>query len=162
MKVRTSTAAAQLDIHPSHLLQHVAELDKSLCFEDVWPEIEQDLVETISVSKEHRRTHNISEISDRGPAINKYDLSDAAIRILDKLFRQNKWGDVYVNFEALGKLTHLSSHDLRHAITELGRKRFLDHDGTGRGTVSLDPARHKEIELIAQQRAAADAAKLRR
>jgi hypothetical protein len=72
--------------------------------------------------------------------------------VLDKLSRQHKWGNVSVGFDALLNLTRVPKRELEDAITALRRAGFLDHDGTGRGKISLNPAKRNEIERIAQQR----------
>jgi hypothetical protein len=151
MKVKTSEASRNLAIHPAHLLLHVVALDKSLTFEDVWPEIEQHWVETISVAGGHRHDHRVGEKeivpSVRIPA-SSVGLSDAALRIVDKLRRHGNWGNAYITFDGLLRQTHLSAHDVDNAIAELRKIGFLDHDRGGRGGISLNSARRKEIESI--------------
>jgi len=151
MKIKTSEASRNLAIHPAHLLLHVAHLDKSLTFEDVWPEIEQHWVQTISVTGGHRHTHSVAEKeivpSVRIP-VSSLGLSDAALHIVDKLRRHSNWGNAYIRFDGLLNQTHLSSHDLDNAIAELRKMGFLDHDRSGRGGISLNSARRKEIESI--------------
>jgi hypothetical protein len=153
MKIKTSKVASLLNIHPFHLFQHVAEISNSLAFDEVWPEIEDCWVETVSVASGHRKIEkNIEKNESRKiPNISEQNLSAAAIHLVDKLYRHSKWGNMSVSFEALVKLTHLSMHDIQNAVAELNKRKFLDHDGSGRGTISLHPARRKEIELIIQK-----------
>ncbi|MGA2465753.1 MAG: hypothetical protein ABSH06_15555 [Thermodesulfobacteriota bacterium] len=151
MKIRTLEASRNLEIHPAHFLLHVTNLDKSLTFEDVWPEIEQHWVETISVAGGHRHTHSVGEKeivpSVRIP-VSSVGLSNAALRIVDKLRRHGNWGNAYITFDGLLRQTHLSSHEVDNAIAELRKMGFLDHDRSGRGGISLNSARRKEIESI--------------
>jgi len=151
MKIKTSDASRNLRIHPAHLLLHVANLDKSLVFEDIWPEIELHWVETISVAGGHRHTHSVGEkeiVPLVKTPVSSVGLSNAAFRVVDKLRRHSNWGNAYVTFDGLLNQTHLSSHDLDNAIAELRKMGFLDHNRSGRGGISLDSARRKEIESI--------------
>jgi len=155
MKIKTSEAAGNLAVHPSHLFLHVAEIASSLTFDDVWPEIDQDWVETIAVAGGHRREESIpaSTVSKVKPPSPSIVLSKNAMHVADKLRRQSKWGVAAVPFDALVKLAHLSSHEVQEAVAELRKNNLLDpeHDGTGgRRIISLSSARRKEIESIAQ------------
>ena len=80
-----------------------------------------------------------------------HDLSDSAVHVLDKLHRKGKYGNVSVAFDALMNLTHVAKRELEDVIAELRKADLLSHDGTGRGTISLNPAKRIEIEAIAQQ-----------
>ena len=156
MKIKTTEAAQSLGIHPSHLLLHVARLDSTLTFQDVWPEIDDGFVETVSVSESHKRDHHspadqTAKKPKDVPA--QIDLSKNALRALDKLWRQNKWGDAFIPLEALARQAHLGVSETQDAVSELKKRGFLAHDGIGRDTVSLNSGRKKEIDRIAQQSA---------
>lgn len=163
-KIRTSMASRRLAIHPAHFLLHVAELDMSLSFEDVWPDIDEAWIQTVSASGRYKQIQTVGDgipLLEPVPRVCASGLSDAAVLVLDKLFRQHKWGSVSVSFDALVKMTHLSSSDLQEAIAELRRRNLIIHEGTGR-KISLDSARSKEIETITKQRVAVDVDKGRR
>jgi len=151
MKIKTIDAARSLGIHPAHLLLHVAALDMSLSFNDVWPEIEEAWVETIASTGRHRPSSPdlAHQLRPTPPPLSS--LSKNAIHVLDKLSRQGKWGKLSVPFEALQNLTHIPKRDLEDAVGELRKAGYLDHDGSGRGTISLDPARQKDIKKITQE-----------
>ena len=59
MKVKTCKAAHNLSVHPSRVLQHMAELAESLTFPEVWPEIDEEWVETL-FALEHHGTISLS------------------------------------------------------------------------------------------------------
>jgi len=154
MKIRTIEAAKTLGIHPSHLLLHIAQLDATLTFEDVWPEIEKGFVETVSVSGGHRRDHHSQPeqaAKKSEVATVKNDLSKNALRVLEKLWRQNKWGDAFVPLDALAHQAHLGTSEAQEALSELRKRGLLAHDAVGRDTVSLNSGKKKEIDQIAQQ-----------
>ncbi|MCJ7588688.1 MAG: hypothetical protein MUQ00_12425 [Candidatus Aminicenantes bacterium] len=151
MKIKTIDAARSLGIHPAHLLLHIAALDRSLTFNDVWPEIDEAWVKTVASAGRHRPfpsepAHQVGTIP---PPLSS--LSKNAIHVLDKLSRQGKWGKLSVPFEALQNLTHIPKRDLEDAVGEIRKAGYLDHDGSGRGTISLDPARQKDIKKITQE-----------
>jgi len=75
-------------------------------------------------------------------------LSNAALRVVDKLRRHSNWGNAYITFDGLLNQTHLSSHDLDNAIAELRKIGFLDQNRGARGGISLNSAKRKEIESI--------------
>lgn len=154
MKMKTFEAARRLGVHPSRIFQHIVELDAKLTFADVWPEIDAGWVETVSALG-HRdtpvRTGQPAVTTASSSQIPTHRLSEGAVHVLDKLYRQRKWADVAVTFVALQNLTHLAKRDLQDVVAELRRGKFLDHDGSGGGTISLNPARRNEIDMIAQQ-----------
>lgn len=148
MKIKTTDAARNLSIHPSHLLLHVAELDSSLTFADVWPEIDNAWVETVATYSVHKPPRSGPSPRFPNPPVRTPSLSRNAIHVLDKLSRQGKWGSVSVAFDALLNLTHVPKRDLEHVIEELRKEGFLDRDGTGRGTISLNPAKSEDIKRL--------------
>jgi hypothetical protein len=151
MRVQTSEAARQLGMHPAHLLLHVAELDRSLTFSAVWPEIDEAWVKTVSACGHH--IHR--DVAERAPGTRESAsrsrarrLSAYAVRVLDKLHRQAKYGNVSVASEALINLARVSKRELKHALGELRTLGLLDRDGTGRGKISLNSAKRSDIEAI--------------
>ncbi len=150
-KIRTTDAARRLGIHPAHLLQHIAALDASVQFGEVWPEVDDAWLETIAATGGHRTAPPTpaEAVAPRKQGV--AGISQDAIRVLDKLTRQGKWGKMSVSFEALRNLTHIAKRDLERALAELTREGLLDHDGSGRGTISLASGRRKEIERVVHQ-----------
>lgn len=159
MKIKTSKAARELGIHPAHLLQYVAEINSNLAFADVWPLIDKGYVDTVSAMRYGRNAESDKREQEPEPVPQPavpVKVSADSHRILNKLVRQGKWGSVSVSFEALLNLTRLAKRDLEEALHELRKAGFLDHDGAGRGTISLNSSMRGEIESIAQQECASD------
>lgn len=155
-KIKTSKAAKRLNIHPANFFLHLADLDASLFFEDVWPDIDEAWIKTVSASGGYNLFQSVSyanQPSEHIFSVCESTLSDAAVLVVNKLYRQHKWGSVSVSFDALVNLTHLSTRDLQEAIAELRKKNLLCDEGTGR-KISLDSARRKEIEAITQKQVA--------
>lgn len=148
MKIRTCDAAKGLAMHPAHFLFYVANLDASLVFSDVWPEIDEGWVDTVALASGHRRPPSEHLPKPELASIAKSAISKNAAHVLDKLSRRGKWGNVSVSLDALQNLTHISRHELEDVISELRKASMLVHDGSGRGSISLDPARRKGIQLI--------------
>ena len=104
MKIKTSEAAKSLGLHPSQLFLYIAVFDDSLTFEDVWPEIDQEWVETVPVKGGHHYKHGLDyrqPAQSNQPGVHAHSLSDSAVRVVDKLCRQSKWGRVSVSFDTL-------------------------------------------------------------
>lgn len=151
MKISTAEAAAKLGMHPSLLLFFLKEFGPSLQFEDIWPDVDSAWIETIAVSKGISTAKGESLLKSPTTVEKKersIGLSDDAIRVIDKLRRHGNWGHISVPIDALTKLTHLSSRELNLAIDELRKHGFLDHQGEGKGTISLNSAKTQEIESI--------------
>lgn len=149
MKINTIDVAKKMGIHPAQLLLRIAGMEKTLTFFDVWPEIDEAWVKTISAPLEYKHHKEIIENATIPTVVSSSPLSHDAIHVLDKLSRQGKWGSVSVTFEALQNIAHISKRDLEDVITELRKAALLDHDGSGRGTISLSSGKRKEIESIA-------------
>jgi len=148
MKINTIESANKIGLHPLEFLLHISELEKSLNFNDIWPEVDETWVKTLSAVigyQYQNESHNDNIPKFQGSSLN---LSHNAIHVLDKLFRQSKWGSASVTIEALQNITHISKHDLEEVISELRKAAFLDHDGSGRGTISLLSGKRNEIESI--------------
>lgn len=151
MKIKTQEAAKKLNMHPSLLFLNIAELDPSLNFNEIWPEIDEAWVDTISQlrGKYPVRPDFSPESQTRVEAEDRsMGLSKEARKLIDKLRRHKKWGHVSVPFDALVKMTNLSFRELHQAVDELQQKNLLDHAGGSRGTVSLNSSKKSEIESI--------------
>jgi hypothetical protein len=155
MKIKTAEAARGLGVHPMRLLQHIVELAPDLAFEDVWPEIDDGWVRTLAV-REHRSAQQGAKPDTDGERAKEetpdLGLSDAAVRVLDKMARQDRWGGASLHVDTLTNLTHLPNKEVERAVAELRKKGLLDHDGTGRGTVSLNSGKRNEIEAACRNR----------
>jgi hypothetical protein len=156
MRISTSAAAANLGISVPHLFQHLAEIDRSLPFEGIWPEIDEDWIKSVSQMGLHFRSRVDSHLYDASSnsTISALSgmISQVSRRILDKLVRRRKWGHSSVSFEALLNLTRLSAQDISRGLIELRKLGFLDerHDGERKGHISLNAAKRKEIEEAAR------------
>lgn len=148
MKIKTAEAARKLSLHPAHLLLFIAELDRSLKYNEIWPEIEQEWIETIAITSGHIKSGENKTEKEKAlvPDVKSVDgLSKKAFKLLDKLYRHGKWGHVSVTNEALINMTRLSSRELEEAVGELERKGYLIIGSRNRGKISLEPDRKKEI-----------------
>jgi hypothetical protein len=151
VKIKTAEASKRLGIHPSQLLFKLANLDASLKFNDVWPEMDEGWFQTLSVQMglypPHKTEKPITEPGPRTEGLAK-GLSSNTLHVVDKLRRQKKWGHMSVTFEALVNLTHLSNKELHQALAELRLNDFLDHTFDIKGTISLNPAKTRDIESL--------------
>jgi hypothetical protein len=150
MKIRTVEVARRIGIHPAQLLLNIAELGKELPLTEIWPEIDEGWVKALSAPIEyvHHACTTETQTTHQLPSL-KY--SNNAIHVLDKLSRQSKWGSASVTIEALQNIAHISKRDMENVVAELRRADFLDHDGSGRGTISLSSGKRKDIENVLQQ-----------
>jgi hypothetical protein len=127
-------------------------LAPQLPFQEVWPEVEQEWIDTISTLYHvEPRKPIVGEEASIKPTPSYKALCEEAIHVLDKLNRKSKYGTVAVNYDSLINMTHLSKRDIEQAVAELRECGFLDHDGTGRDSVSLNPAKKNEIGTYLQR-----------
>jgi hypothetical protein len=151
VKIKTPEAAKRLGVHPAILFFYLLELEPSLEFDDVWPEVDEAWIETLAVSRgSHVHQPEIKSESPVKEIIRSMttELSKEAIHVIDKLRRGRKWGHAAVTLDALKNITHLGSKELQQALDELRKHGFLDLDGDIKGTISLNPTKTREIESI--------------
>lgn len=153
MVIATTEAARRLGLHPAGLFQALLRLDRTLGFEDVWPNLDEGWVQTLQCAEGGTPTAGLAHIAkasstQRPRSAPAQALSEAALHVLDKLARRDKWGVAAVSKEALTNLTRLPGRTLEDAIAELRRSGLLDHDGTGLGTISLASSQRKRIESL--------------
>lgn len=152
MKQPTYEAAKSLGLHPANLMLYLIKMGFS--FEDVWPEIEENWIEAVR-SEDWQRfgrriplSTNPAAIPERNNERLELPIDQNAALIIEKLWRNDKWGNAYVSVESLHKHTHLQSHQLDLAIRELIKKGFLIDQGNS-GPYSLNTGKRAEIERIA-------------
>jgi hypothetical protein len=161
MKTKTCDVARALSMHPARILLHAASINPELTFEDVWPEIDQALLDAMSLHPDYQTIQEarlpagtylrafVTKESPQGIA-RKPDVgnSGSSVRVADKLYQQRKWGNTSVTLDTLVNMTHLPSHEVEKAITELRTRRLLDFDRAEQGQYSLNSAKRREIELL--------------
>lgn len=154
MKMPTSDAARELGVHPANLLLMLSGMVGSL--EDCWPEVDRGLVDTALALDPSRRRQRGQEaegekIPDReseSQAV-KLRVSPDAARIIEKLWRHDKWGKATVTLRTLQNEYCKGVEDIDEAVKEL-RKIELLITGSSKDTYSLNPAKKGEIENIAK------------
>jgi hypothetical protein len=152
MKKPLSQAAASLSIHPLNLLRYLAEIQAP--FEEVWPEVDDAWIETVR-GQDREHFGSISRVEqpnavdrDDRPERRNNRLSDEAARILEKMWRQRRWGDLGVSLDTVRKHYSQVGSDADSAVRELVDLGLIVGDGP-RGPFSLNPSKKAEIERIA-------------
>ena len=151
MKQSTHEAARTLDLHPANLLLHLSSLGME--FDDVWPDVDNAWIETLKQSDYARFGHDVPLVTsadDSGPAEEQEDLgvTDDAALVIEKLWRNEKWGKAYVSLESIQKHTHLAPSQLKAAVVDLVKLDLLQEHGSG-GPYSLNTGQRAKIEGIA-------------
>ncbi|HKV05325.1 MAG TPA: hypothetical protein VJO53_09490 [Candidatus Acidoferrales bacterium] len=153
MKRPTAEAALSLGLHPANLLLYLSEM--GFAFEDIWPAIEETWIEAVRAKDWTKFAAPKQKESDSAPPtpqtrpIADLGVSEEAGYLLEKLWRNDKWGGAQVSVEAMQKHTHLDSEKLATAIKELIKRQLLVQHGTP-GPFSLNPGRRSEIDRIAK------------
>lgn len=158
MKYPTHKAAELLKMHPVNLVHYLASIGFS--FDEVWPEIDKTLVETI---KEHFSKQPVIKKAVQKPSVKKAEpkavdtsdkkdltkmgLSKNAGLILEKLYYNGKWGPVGESFDSLQRITNLSMQDLEESIDELKTKLLFVKYGED-NTYCLNPGKNSEIQHV--------------
>jgi hypothetical protein len=154
MKLSTADAALSLSpsLHPVNLMLLLSEVGYS--FDDVWPAIEDSWIETVRAidwnkfAPTQQKGSDTIEIFAQSLQFPDLGVSDEAGLVVEKLWRNSKWGHAYVTVEAMQKHTHLDVMKLDMAIQELLRRRLLIQQEKS-DTYSLDSGKRVEIERIA-------------
>lgn len=153
MKRPMPEVALTLKMHPTNLLLHLSE--RGFSFEDMWPEIEETWVEGVgakdwskfAASKQKKPTAVAQPA--KSPQSLELGVSDEAGFLIEKMWRNERWGSAYVSVEAIQKHTHLDAEEMKKAIYELVKKELLLSQGP-LGPYSLNPSRQSEIERVAR------------
>ncbi len=152
MKRPTHEVADELKLHPANLM---LELRKhGVAFEDLWPEIDDVWKQTIQAMN-RKEFHSTATTDPQagylevGATEEASEVSWDAAKIVEKLWRKQKYGKHSVSVEGLRKLTHLSSDTTEAAVHELVRARVL-LELHPHGPYSLDPAQTARIDKIAK------------
>jgi hypothetical protein len=150
MKIKTHEAARSLKLHPFELMLYLAEMEVGI--EDVWPEIDQDIIDTIRAQDWTKFCKIDGGRSDRIQQIvpeSKFKVSPSASQVILKLWRKGHWGVNAISIETLR--AHHCQHvpNLDEALDELSRKGYLHSPQGNNGRHSLNPSRKAEIDRIA-------------
>jgi hypothetical protein len=154
--LRTSDAAKGLGF-PT--LEFVARLHGMVgSWSECWPQVDEGYVETLRVllagpqggrvkatgTPNSSNTRNV--IGDE-PC--PHDVARHPARLIEKLWRQKRWGDMGVSLETIRRHMVRNVEDLEELIDDLVARKFLTAEDR-RGPIALNPGRQAEIEAIAQ------------
>jgi hypothetical protein len=149
-------AARQLGVHPLNLLLRVQKYVGSL--EDCWPNVADGYLETLKAMRNDRRGEHIAstpvQVTKSSPAPSTtrrvVALSAGASRVIEKLWRKDRWGDMSVSLPSIQKMCQDVS-DVEDAVEELVRLGLVNAGESKRGPFSLVSARKADIEAIARE-----------
>ena len=151
MKVESHKAAAQFGLHPANLALYLRELGAG--FEDSWPCIDEEWVAAVQGTYWQRfrqKTSAEAEIDKPKTQITTgVPLVRGAALVVEKLWRNRKWGAAHVSHEQVQKHTHLPAHELDSALLQLTEKGIIISHGRD-GPYSLNPSKRTEVERLAQ------------
>jgi len=151
MEHPTPEAAASLGLHPANLLLFVAGMGAG--FEDVWPSIDEEWIEATR-QRDWARFGQRGGIAPEKPSnvatasADELPVNEAEARIIEKLWRADRWGNAYAPIETIQKHTHMPTTDIEAALSDLV-KRGLVIRHSGSGPYSLNPSKKDEVTRIA-------------
>ena len=161
MNIRTNRAANDLGIHPLNLLIHLFPLTQNL--KASWPDVDDGFIKTLEQTGKVRRPNPAKAapptVAKPGDKIKESlvprpklltDLSDDALRVIEKLWRKKRWGSAIVSLRTLGNNYCRDVADLEQVVDDLVIKGILLRESR-HGAVSLNPSRHDEIDEIAAE-----------
>lgn len=123
--------------------------------DDVWPTIDDALVETIvqlvQGPQPGQRPAGQDFKVERSTAVSSPRVSESAAKVLDKLERRNQWGGNQVNLDTLRNHFCQGVPRVDEAIEELLDQGLLLSGGHRKGPFSLDTRRKGEIDAIVNQ-----------
>lgn len=140
MKVPLIRAAERLGLHPGEVVVRLARLTGS--FEDLFPDLEEGLVETleqlIKPRGQDQDKHSDKEVSADVIHEPQIDLSEAARQIARALSQKKYWGNNSVPVDALKNGYCTKVQGLETELEELIQQRIVIRKQS-RGPVSLNP-----------------------
>lgn len=152
MKIKTSEAASRLGIHPLNLLLKLFPMVGSI--EDCWPDLDEGYVDTIRTLGEGAQRPTSQPAArlpepppEQPPADPLAGIDRGSVRVLEKLWRKDRWGGRAVAWETLHNHYCQDVDNLEEAVEELVQ-RGLVIKPEKHGPFSLDPSRKGEIERI--------------
>jgi len=152
-KISTSDAARRLRDHPANVVRDVSEMVTGL--DDCWPELDEGFVDTLKTLRGVHQPEQIDEHTKSAePAIapaSKPRRSSAALKVLDKLERKDKWGGNAIGWDTLRNHYCHGVSGLDDAVDDLVREEFLLAGESRDGPYSLNPARKGEIESLVEE-----------
>lgn len=149
MKQPSSSVAESLGIHPASLMFRLAKLGAS--FDDAWPEISSDWVGALR-AKDWDGSGSLDGLADGHTAPKAAaSFSDDAARIVEKLWRTDRWGKMSATRDSIARHAHLEPARVEAAVRELLAAGLLVEHGA-HGPYSLNQGRKRQIEEIAAAR----------
>ena len=152
MEIKTSEAASRLGIHPLNLLLKLFPMVGSI--DDCWPGLEEGYVDTIRTLGDGGQRPTSQPAAplpgptpEQPPADPLAGLDRGCVRVLEKLWRKDRWGGRAVAWETLHNHYCQDVDNLEEAIEDLV-KRGLLLNHSRHGPFSLDPGRKGDIERI--------------
>jgi len=147
MVQRTIEVSRALGLHPANLLLYLAELGAN--FDDVWPEVDDAWVGALRTKHWQRFGEKVKGAVSVPPSstATRLGVSKDAALVVEKLWRNGRWGSATVSPESMQKHTHLTSDRIDRAIVELRKEGLLLCQGES-GPYSLNPGKRAEIERI--------------
>jgi hypothetical protein len=144
-------AARELGVHPLNFLLRLYPLVGSL--DECWPDVDQGYLDTARAIWPSRRvsTPPIQPKPEERVARDQRQiplgLSRGAARVIEKLWRKDRWGDLGVAYASLRHMCQ-DVQDLDDAIEEVLEANLLPTE-TKKGPFSLNPSRKGDIEAVA-------------
>jgi hypothetical protein len=116
MKLPTADAALSLSptLHPLNLLLYLSELGYT--FEDVWPDIEETWIESVRATDWNKfaptkqRDNDNIVLFAKSSQNSDLRISDEAGLVVEKLWRNSKWGHAHVTLEGRAQSRSATFH----------------------------------------------------
>ena len=152
MEIKTPEAASRLGIHPLNLLLKLFPMVGSI--EDCWPNLEEGYIDTVQALADGGQRPSAQpaiqspEPSPQEPPANpSAGFNKGCVRVLEKLWRKDRWAGRAVAWETLHNHYCQDVDNLEETVEELVQ-RGLVIKSSKHGPFSLDPNRKGEIEAI--------------
>lgn len=152
MKRPTHEAAKSLGIHPTNLVLYLTYLGAP--FEDCWPSVDDGWIDTLRQTykilankSDQQLPHHHSPVLSTSKT--KHDLSESALKILDKLHRKKDWGSHTVSWRTIHNDYCPKVPNLEDALEEL-QKLNLVVGSSINDPLSLNPAMKKQIDELVE------------
>ena len=144
--------AREFEVHPLNLFLALAELGAG--WADVWPEVDEAWIRTLRDLDGRRiqRPRKEAAAGDQRSGTSEPEapsVSAEAALIIEKMWRNDRWGSAVVSLESMHRHTHIGGAELKAAVEELVAAGLLVGQHAN-GPYALDSSRRAEIDAIAR------------
>lgn len=145
MKKTLCEVAKTFNLPPATLILYLSSLGAPI--DDCWPEVDDIWLDTLR--SRYSKHLEVKDISSTPIQQNQVDISQDAIKLIDKLYRKDYWGNHTISWDSLRNHLMPNVSNLKEIVDELINKGYT-RATSFHAPLSLNPDRKMGIESLVQ------------